>query len=485
MGIELSAIGGSKGKMAKNQKNSAWSGKFTRKTTNPKNIKTIRFLTPVVNSSSVEHLGKRPIETFSKNLPETISYNLPKERVWDYEGSFMEAMRNILVLGQCFGLMPVINITSKIPGELRFSWLSLRTLYSLVCLLGTGIYTGLTICHSLSSKIEFVRVVPIIFYSSNLFIIYAFIGLAQNWPSLMETWKNAEMIHPIYQTAKEKRFLKRKICTVTSVLLILSLIEHVLSLGTMLHFAHVCPDKENQSPLEALFKQEFTQMFAYTHYSLEKGILGQILNSINTFVWSFMDCFVIIVSIGLSTGFKNVNKDLIAVKGKVVSEEFWQKQRSAYRRMCDLCDSVDSHISRITLVSFSNNLFFICVQLLNSLNKKDSFIHTFYFWFSLLFLIARTLAVSLYAATINEESKEPIHVFRVVPRESWCLEVKRFYEEVTNDTVALSGMKFFYLTRRLVLSVAGTIVTYELVLLQFHQDEELEKDDPCKPLAIA
>lgn len=31
------------------------------------------------------------------------------------------------------------------------------------------------------------------------------------------------------------------------------------------------------------------------------------------------------------------------------------------------------------------------------------------------------------------------------------------------DIVALSGKKFFFLTRSLVLSVAGTIITYELV----------------------
>lgn len=52
-----------------------------------------------------------------------------------------------------------------------------------------------------------------------------------------------------------------------------------------------------------------------------------------------------------------------------------------------------------------------------------SFIHALYFWFSLIFLIVRTLAVSLYAAEINDESKKSIVIFRAVPRESWCLEV--------------------------------------------------------------
>lgn len=88
-----------------------------------------------------------------------------------------------------------------------------------------------------------------------------------------------------------------------------------------------------------------------------------------------------------------------------------------------------------------------------------SFVHALYFWFSLIFLISRTLAVSLYSAGIHDESKRPMQAFRAVPREAWNLEVRRFSDEVNDDTVALSGMKFFYLTRKLVLSVSRHLTT--------------------------
>lgn len=92
------------------------------------------------------------------------------------------------------------------------------------------------------------------------------------------------------------------------------------------------------------------------------------------------------------------------------------------------------------------------------------------------------------------ESRKPLEVFRTISREGWCLEAKRFCEEVTNDIVSLTGMNFFNLTRRLVLSVAGlsdafwilnenlssffcfflgTIVTYELVI--HFESEKLSK----------
>jgi gustatory receptor len=54
-----------------------------------------------------------------------------------------------------------------------------------------------------------------------------------------------------------------------------------------------------------------------------------------------------------------------------------------------------------------------------------SFAEGFYFWFSLIYLIIRTLAVSLYSAEINDESKRAIEVLRAIPREAWCLEVSR------------------------------------------------------------
>lgn len=94
-----------------------------------------------------------------------------------------------------------------------------------------------------------------------------------------------------------------------------------------------------------------------------------------------------------------------------------------------------------------------------------SFAHAMYFWFSLFFLLFRTMALSLYAAAIHDESKKPIEVLRAVPHYSWCMEVRRFSEEVVNNTVALTGMRFFYLTRKLILSVGFKKITKRLSLL--------------------
>lgn len=125
-------------------------------------------------------------------------------------------------------------------------------------------------------------------------------------------------------------------------------------------------------------------------------------------------------------------------------------------------------------VNFKMLSIYYVLFVLSIHRPMPSFAHAIYFWFSLIFLVGRTLTLCLYAAQIYDQSKLPTQVLRAVPNDSWCLDIQRFSEEVLHHTAALSGMRFFFLTRRLILSVAGTIATYELVLIQFHQDTDDE-----------
>lgn len=86
-------------------------------------------------------------------------------------------------------------------------------------------------------------------------------------------------------------------------------------------------------------------------------------------------------------------------------------------------------------------------------------------WFEVGYSILRTFGLLVFTAEINEQSRRPLRVFWSVPREGWCLEVKRFNSEVSRDTVALTAMDFFKFTRKLLPTVAGTIASYELVSL--------------------
>lgn len=105
-----------------------------------------------------------------------------------------------------------------------------------------------------------------------------------------------------------------------------------------------------------------------------------------------------------------------------------------------------------------------------------------YYWYSLIFLIARTSAVFFIASSIHDESKKPLKILRTIPNDGWFGETQRFSKQVQDDCIALSGKKFFFISRGIIISIAGTIVTYELVLLQFDTEKiESYMFNPCPP----
>lgn len=162
-----------------------------------------------------------------------------------------------------------------------------------------------------------------------------------------------------------------------------------MNIISIVHYSNKCLTHATD-PIKEFFLAQLNQLFTFTEYAPWKAFLGKCLNVICTFIWTYMDVFVMVMSVGLANRFAMLNDDLKRIKGKVYSKqflfwgsdrstlylclvlqhmspEFWSMRRTQYRSLCTLCELVDGAISKITVVSFSNNLFFICVQLLRSL----------------------------------------------------------------------------------------------------------------------
>lgn len=77
-----------------------------------------------------------------------------------------------------------------------------------------------------------------------------------------------------------------------------------------------------------------------------------------------------------------------------------------------------------------------------------------YQWYALLFICARMLITMHLAGSINEHARRPSRTLCNVPTGGWSTEVQRFSDQLVGDEVALSGHRFFYLTRRLMLAVS-------------------------------
>lgn len=274
-------------------------------------------------------------------------------------------MSSVLLVAQFFGIMPVIGITNPVPMKLHFKWCCFRTFYTIIVFVQLFGYAVLTFYWVICIGFNVDKLGAIMFTGMNTIILVCFLILAKKWPNLMMLWWEVEQKLPPFSQKKESFVLKKKITIVAIIIGILSSIEHILSIVSGLYYPSHCPPRED--PVRDFFRSHLQQLFYFTEYSAVKAVFGKIISILGTFIWSYIDLFVMLISIGLATRFQQLNDCLHFIKGQTISQEFWSEQRVNFRNLCFLCETVDNTIAIITLLSFSNNLYFICFQLLNSL----------------------------------------------------------------------------------------------------------------------
>ncbi|XP_052125664.1 gustatory receptor 5a for trehalose-like [Frankliniella occidentalis] len=91
----------------------------------------------------------------------------------------------------------------------------------------------------------------------------------------------------------------------------------------------------------------------------------------------------------------------------------------------------------------------------------------------------RSAAVVLSASCIPEESKAVKRVLYAVPTKQYSEEVQRFLTQVTTDEIALTGLGLFSITRSFILTMLGTIATYEILLVQMYRTSGSEQLPLC------
>lgn len=73
-------------------------------------------------------------------------------------------------------------------------------------------------------------------------------------------------------------------------------------------------------------------------------------------------------------------------------------------------------------------------------------------------VIVRAMVVLKYASGIEITAKRPLAVLRRIPTELWNDELQRLFDIMSHDMVALSGCRFFHITKSLFLAVSGRFV---------------------------
>lgn len=98
-------------------------------------------------------------------------------------------------------------------------------------------------------------------------------------------------------------------------------VEHCLFLASKIYNQYQeiieCNWVLKEGPLTHFFKRQFTFIFQQLNFNLAYAIFVEIINLIFTLAWNYMDLFVMLVSIGLTTRFRQINKRMEKLKGKV------------------------------------------------------------------------------------------------------------------------------------------------------------------------
>lgn len=95
-----------------------------------------------------------------------------------------------------------------------------------------------------------------------------------------------------------------------------------------------------------------------------------------TFNWSFIDLFIILLSLAISTKFKMINERLEFFKGRVrffnnffsflnlfsksqnISGSFWDEIRCHYNKVCELNEFVDGILGNLICVACLSDLYY-------------------------------------------------------------------------------------------------------------------------------
>lgn len=130
-----------------------------------------------------------------------------------------------MLIAQLFAMFPINGIRSSSPENLKFVYLSYKTIYTAIVVISISIILFMTLAWIFMATIEFSKIIGLLFYSFNLMGYIVFLELARNWRRIMIKWEDADKRLPALPAENNRFPLEWKIKSVTFLILILALSE--------------------------------------------------------------------------------------------------------------------------------------------------------------------------------------------------------------------------------------------------------------------
>nr|XP_040224945.2 gustatory receptor for sugar taste 64a-like [Anopheles coluzzii] len=421
-------------------------------------------VTPVKRFPGVSRPSSTPSTALAEETP-------PADGAAERECSTHEAVAAVIFMGQLFSLIPIVGYArSTDPRDVRMRLRSVQFVYGCVTLfimLTLIIMLCVHTAHEPSFGVQ--QATSLVYYAIIVFFMVELMLLARNWSQIMGRWYTDEAPFRTdpYRPPSRTLPFRRKVHLIAFGVMFLAFVEDTLNFVSAyrLNELHIryCP--HTAGFWKNFFHREHPYVLRVIPYHPVVGWTIELTMRIAKFTWHYVDVFIICLSLGLQRRFVQFNERLERLDGQPQSQGVWRALRLDYVRLSELVTFVDERFSKLILFCCANDMFFITVQLFNSFDLKPTTVTTVYFWYSLGFLIGRCFLMLFVVSSISRASEKPLETLRRFPSTNWNLDLRRLCDAVATSENALSGKRFFFVRRPLILAMAGTIITYELVLL--------------------
>lgn len=284
----------------------------------------------------------------------------------------IDVLFSVIFISKIFGLFPISGWSSEDPKDIKFQWKSFPTLFS-ICIVFASFSLSFLMLHRIcqSGPLTPANIIGFIFFFSCAMACAFFFKLSMKFGELMDRWVKVEksILKLNFSECSTSRWtLKKRVNVCLSCALTLALIEHLLSVSTQVQLVvlefKVCNWTEKNIP-HIFITKHLGFIFSFIEYNHFNGFLAEYLNFSCTFYWSFLDIFIMIMSIGISFNYERINSKIELLQERSLPDTVWAEIRLSYNEVSALLKFVDNIMDKMIILACCNDAYFVLIQLLN------------------------------------------------------------------------------------------------------------------------
>ena len=219
-----------------------------------------------------------------------------------------------LLVGQLVGLLPMQHILNYSAGAsgLAFRWHSIRVIYAAFLIAFSLIELAMAVRRMFRIGFSLGGATVIFFYGSTTSTAVLMFCLASSgrWRRLMLQFEKVDTLFLDHDTYPVKWTLRKKVGTLTAVVIGTALLEHGLYLLAKMTnvWAQIQKCQFKIHFYEHFLRTERKHLFAVIPFSFYMAVPFEITNTCNTIAWTFLDLFIMIYSIALAHRFDQISR---------------------------------------------------------------------------------------------------------------------------------------------------------------------------------